>query len=239
MIDIHCHLLPQVDDGPSSWEIAIEMCEMAADDGITHAVATPHANYKYRYDRGEHQARLNELQSKIGNRLSLTLGCDFHFSYDNVQDALTNPGRYNIGNTRYLLVELSDFGIPPQLDDMIFALTSRGNVPILTHPERHPGLQKTPERVQHWAEMGMIAQITASSLLGNWGKPALKMATWLLEKRLVHVVASDGHSTGQRSPILSKARDFVAKKYGAYLASALVEHNPRAILEDRPLPGTE
>ena len=90
MVDIHCHILPQVDDGAKSWEIATEMCRMAVADGITHIVATPHANEQYAYHREEHAARLLELQKAAGEWPVLSLGCDFHFSFDNVQGALTH-----------------------------------------------------------------------------------------------------------------------------------------------------
>src|SRR5277367_6662181 len=83
VIDIHCHLLPEVDDGPKSWDIAVEMCRMSAADGITHAVATPHANDRYAYDRLYLSGLIGELREKIDNSLELTLGCDFHLSFEN------------------------------------------------------------------------------------------------------------------------------------------------------------
>ena len=109
MVDIHSHILPMVDDGARSWEIAIEMVQMAQQDGVTHMVATPHANYEFIYDRQSHTALLAELQAKVGDGIHLLLGCDFHLSYENIEDAVAHPQRYTIGDTRYLLVELSDY----------------------------------------------------------------------------------------------------------------------------------
>ena len=90
MIDIHSHILPNLDDGPKTWEVCVEICKTAAADGITHMVATPHANDRYAYDREHSQELLNELQQKIGNEPRLLLGCDFHLSYDNIQDAMAH-----------------------------------------------------------------------------------------------------------------------------------------------------
>lgn len=235
MVDIHSHILPMVDDGARSWDVAIEMVKVAERDGVTHMVATPHANYEYEYHREKHEELLAELQSKVGTEIQLILGCDFHFSYENIEDAVAHPRRYTIGNTRYILMELSDFGIPPNISDMIFALTGKGMVPILTHPERNPLLQRDPERVREWVDMGVLVQITASAFTGKWGKGVQKLARWYAENGLIHVIASDAHSVNHRSPVLSDARKVVGKEYGKEFATQLVETNPMAIIQDQPI----
>lgn len=227
-----------VDDGAKSWEIAVDMVKMAERDGVTHMVATPHANYEYEYNRESHRALLAELQQKVGTGIELILGCDFHLSYENVEDALQHPHHYTIGDTRYLLIELSNFSIPAQVPDMIFSLTSRGLIPILTHPERNPMLQKHPERVGEWTEIGMLVQVTASAFTGKWGRSIQKLAHWYAEHGLLHVLASDAHSTNHRNPVLSEARKAVAHEFGPDLATALVETNPLAIVRNQPLPET-
>ncbi len=117
MFDIHCHILPEVDDGPKSWEVAIEMCRMASADGITHMVATPHANDRYTYDRNYLRGILLQLQARVGASPQLSLGCDFHLSFENLERALEQPHDYTIGDTNYLLVELSNFSVPIQVSD--------------------------------------------------------------------------------------------------------------------------
>lgn len=235
MVDIHSHILPMVDDGAKSWDVAVEMVKMAERDGVTHMVATPHANYEYEYHRESHEQLLNELQAKVGSGIQLILGCDFHFSYDNIEDALAHNNRYTIGNTRYILMELSDFSVPPNIPDMIGALTAKGLVPILTHPERNPILQRHPDRVVEWVDMGVLVQITASAFTGRWGKGVQKLAKWYADEGLIHVIASDAHSTNHRSPVLSEARKVVAKAYGDDFATKLVETNPMAIVNNQPL----
>ncbi|HYL95918.1 MAG TPA: CpsB/CapC family capsule biosynthesis tyrosine phosphatase, partial [Terriglobales bacterium] len=141
MVDIHCHIIPEVDDGAPSWDVALEMCEMAAHDGIEHIVATPHADFQYAYNREELAARLERLQQLSGGSPRLTLGCDFHLSYENIQDALAHPTRYVIEGTRYLLVEFSNYSIPQQITDSFLKLGDCGVTPIITHPERNPILR--------------------------------------------------------------------------------------------------
>jgi len=236
VIDIHCHILPEVDDGPKSWEVSIGMCRMAAEDGITHMVATPHANDRYAYDREYLLMLVAELQKRVGLAPELGLGCDFHFSDDNLERLFARPQRYTIGETNYLLVELSDYSIPPNLAEGFRQLGDRGLTPILTHPERNPLLQKAPQRVLEYADLGCLIQVTASSLTGFWGERPEWVSRWLLERSAVHVLATDAHDTRKRVPVLSEARDVAAKMVGTEYAEALVEGNPGAIVRGQAIP---
>lgn len=236
MIDIHCHILPEVDDGPKSWDVAIEMCRMAAADGITHTVATPHANDRYAYDRAYLAGLLDQLRERIGTAPQLMLGCDFHLSFENLERVLAQPGTYTIGETNYLLVELSNFSVPIQIADCFMRLGDRGLTPILTHPERNPILQQNPQRILDWVEQGCLVQITASALTGFWGERPEIVARWLLEREAVHILASDGHDTKRRVPILSEARAVAASIVGDEIADALVEGNPGAVVKGQPIP---
>jgi protein-tyrosine phosphatase len=236
MVDIHCHILPGVDDGSQSWEMTAEMCRVAAQDGITHIVATPHCNDEFEYDRDRYTGMLGQLSDAADGKLTFTLGCDFHFSYDNIQDALAHPQRYTIGDSQYLLVEFSDYGLPPSVKQDLFSLLSRGMVPIITHPERNQILLRRPKLVLAMVEQGCLVQVTANAVTGYWGQPSQKMAEWLLKRDAVHVVASDAHDPERRKPVLSKAREAVAKLAGEEVADLLVTVNPAAIVAGkRPL----
>jgi len=164
------------------------------------------------------------------------LGCDFHLSYENIQDALVRPERYMIEGSRYLLVELSNYSIPAGVVDSFANFLSLGVTPIITHPERNPILQRSPQQVLEWVKLGCAVQITASVLTGGWGEIAWRTAQWLLKKDAAHVVATDAHDTRQRPPVLSAARDEVAALCGADVARAMVEENPRAVVRGWPLP---
>ncbi len=236
MIDIHSHILAEVDDGPASWDVSQEMCRMAAADGIEHMVATPHANDRYPYDR-EHLTQLRDhLQQLIGPVPRLGLGCDFHMSYENLQDVMIHPERYLIEGGRYLLVELSNYSIPVQIEEEYTRLRQFGITPIITHPERNPILQRTPQRVLQWVELGCAVQVTASAFTGLWGEPARRMAHWFLKRDAVHVLATDAHDLKHRPPILSEAREVVEDMSGTDVARALVDDNPRAVVTGLPLP---
>jgi protein-tyrosine phosphatase len=236
MVDIHCHILPGVDDGPETWDMTAEMCRVAAEDGITHIVATPHCNDEFLYDRDRYAEMLGELYDTAEGKLGFSLGCDFHFSYDNIRDALAHPRRYTIGDSQYLLVEFSDYSIPPSVQQDLLSISSCGIVPIITHPERNPILLRKPEMVLEMVEQGCLVQVTANAVTGFWGKRAQKMAEWLLKREAVHVVASDAHDPEHRAPMLSQARDVVAIFTGEEIADALVTYNPAAIVDGKSLP---
>jgi len=212
---------------------------MAAADGITHVVCTPHANDQYAYDPGVVADKIATLQSALdadGISLKLGRGCDFHMSYDNVQDAKVNPTRYSINGQGYLLVELPDYGLAPALTETFYQLRVGGLTPILTHPERNPTLQSDHKRLAEWMRAGMLVQVTAGSVLGHMGKQAQRMAHELLSNRWVHFLATDAHNVTSRPPKMREAFEKVAEKYGSEYAHALCVSNPLAVFTGRPMP---
>jgi protein-tyrosine phosphatase len=236
MIDIHCHILPDVDDGPKSWDVSEEMCRMAVADGTEHVVATPHANRRFHYDREYLERALEQLRQRVGERPGLSLGCDFRLSTENIKDAVAFPERYVIEGGRYLLAEPNHTDVPKHIDDGLRELLKAGITPVITHPERNTVLQGTPQRILEWVKLGCVIQVTASALTGGWGETAWHTAQWLLKQGAVHVLASDAHDTVRRPPGLSLARDVVAESQGEKVARALVEDNPRAIVSGKVLP---
>ncbi len=192
MIDIHSHILPEVDDGPKSWDVSVAMCRMAAADGITHMVATPHANDRYHYDREYLKGVLAHLQQLVGDTIKLSLGCDFHLSYDNLQDAFSNPTRYVIEGSQYMLVELSNYSVPPQTTDSFLKLGDCGMTAIITHPERNPIVRESPQRIVEWAEQGCVVQMTGSALTGFWGEHVRRVAQWLLGSPPMRMIPRSG-----------------------------------------------
>lgn len=212
------------------------MCRIAAEDGIQHIVCTPHANDEFPYDRAQHEVRLQELRERVGGKIQLSLGCDFHFSFDNIQEALATPEKFVISGGDYLLVEFSDFAISPAMNDALLRFIGLGITPVITHPERNMVIQRQPEFALGLAEQGCVIQVTANALTGHWGSTPKKVALWLLERDAVHVVASDAHDPKHRPPILSRARQVLSEIYGEKVAMALVQDNPRAIISGRPLP---
>jgi protein-tyrosine phosphatase len=239
MVDIHHHLLHGLDDGATDLETSVAMARIAVEDGITHVVATPHASGSWAFDAAVNAAKLAELREALAREsiaLTVATGCDFHLSYDNIKDAVANPRKYTVNSTRYLLVELPDVGLSPQLGEIFFELRVAGMVPILTHPERNPTLQRDPKQLEGWLREGLLIQVTAGSVLSQMGKSAELMAHKLLADRWVHFLATDAHNLDRRAPRMAEARDLVAKRYGADYAGFLCTENPLAVFEDRPLP---
>lgn len=238
MIDIHHHLLWGLDDGSTSLENSITMARMAAADGITHVVCTPHANGQYAYDRAVVQGKIDALQQALDEKmipLKLGRGCDFHLSYDNVQEAKVDPTKFSINGLGYLLVELPDYGLSQGLTEIFYQLRLAGLTPILTHPERNATLQSDPGRMKEWLQGGLLLQVTAGSVLGQMGKQAQKMAHQLLTDRWVHFLATDAHNATSRPPKMREAFDVVAQKYGPEYAHALCVGNPLAAFKGKVL----
>jgi protein-tyrosine phosphatase len=236
MVDIHCHVFPGIDDGAESMEVACAMAEAAIEDGVTHIIGTPHANECYRFDPQLVKRRRDEMQAWFGGRLILATGCDFHLSFENLQDIRRDPCRYTLNQKNYLLVEFADYSIPPSLDEALHQLQLQGLQPIITHPERNPLIRSQPERLIRWLRQGCYAQVTAQSLLGKFGEAAREMAEYWLDARAVHFIASDAHNLTTRPLRLKEAFDRLAKTRGEDVAQALLGDNPLAAFEGRELP---
>ena len=230
MVDIHSHVLYGVDDGARTLEESLAMVRMAAESGTTDLVATPHASPTHRYDPERIEERLAKVAAAAGNAPRLYSGCDFHLSYDNIQDAIGHPQKYTINHKRYLLVEFSDLLIFNNTQEIFARLQDAGMIPVVTHPERNALLRQRIEPLALWVEAGACVQITAQSLLGDFGSRAREFCETLLDRRLVHFVASDGHDCERRPPRLDAARIWLKKHHGDGLADALCVANPRATL---------
>jgi protein-tyrosine phosphatase len=172
----------------------------------------------------------------VGDRVKLGLGCDFHLSYENIEDALKNPTKYTINHGSYLLVEFAEFMIPQTISNTFYEFTVKGMRPIVTHPERNPILQREHGRMVEWLRTGCLVQITAASLGERFGKRAQHLAWSLIEKNWVHVVATDAHNLNSRRPSLSVAYEAIAKRIDEDTAQRLCVTNPRAVFENEPLP---
>ncbi len=229
-VDIHSHILPGIDDGSASIEQSVEMLKVAAGSGTACIVATPHANSQYTYDRAAAQALLQQLRALASPDLELELGCDFHLSYENVSQAITDPGAFAIANGPFLLVEFSDLNIPPNTEAAFDQLQRAGLIPIVTHPERNPLLRNSTDRLRRWVDSGNYLQLTAQSILGQWGPEARSSSLQWLNEGLVHFVASDAHDPTGRPPRLDTAYEFLATHFNEDLAATLTAVNPAAAI---------
>jgi protein-tyrosine phosphatase len=232
MVDIHSHVLWGLDDGSETYEESLAMLHVAAEAGTTDIVATPHSNSHYAFVPEQIEEKISRLQSLEGTP-RVHRGCDFHLNYANVQSALEDPSKYTINHRNYLLVEFPEVSIPVGIDGVFSELLKCGMVPVITHPERNELLMQDPDRLARWAGKGCLLQVTGLSLMGGFGASPLEHAWKLVERGLVHVVASDAHDSVHRHPRLDRAFAEVARRAGEDNAALLFEVNPRAIIEGR------
>ena len=234
LVDIHSHVLHSLDDGAKTLDQSLAMLRLAAESGTTDLVATPHANLTYKFDPARIRERVAEIAA-ANPPVRLFTGCDFHLSYDNIQDAIENPSKYTIHQQSYLLVEFSDLLIFRNTQEIFDRLQDAGMHPVITHPERNGLLRQRLEQIESWVDNGALVQVTAQSLLGDFGRRAVEFSRTLLDRGLVHFIASDGHDCEHRPPRMDLAHRWLVKHYGEALADALCKKNPAATLTGDPL----
>lgn len=228
MFDIHYHLLYGVDDGPRTLADSLDLAEASIREGVTHVVATPHSNHEHAFRPEVNRKRLAELNDRLGGRLTLGLGCDFHLSFDNLEGLRRDRSKYTINGKQYLLVEFADASIPAATTEILYELQLTGVIPIITHPERNPILVLKPQRLAEWIRGGCLVQVTASSLTDRFGKRAKAFAFDLLRKNWVHFMSSDAHSIEGRPPAMGEAYKILVKGFGSETADRLCTVNPGA-----------
>jgi protein-tyrosine phosphatase len=212
------------------------MLKMAAEAGTTDIVGTPHADLEYKFQPDVIRTRVTELQAAVGAVPRIYEGCDFHLTFDNIQDALSHPTKYTINHKNYLLVEFSDMLIFQNTAEIFAKMRQAGIVPVITHPERNPLLQQRLPVIEQWVAEGALTQVTGHSLLGRFGPKAKQFSLDLLKRQLVHFIASDAHDTKHRPPPLREAYDRTVKNLGEEGAQMLFVDNPRAAVAGQPLP---
>ncbi|MBI4328525.1 MAG: hypothetical protein HY685_01505 [Chloroflexi bacterium] len=243
VIDIHNHILPGVDDGAKSMAEALEMARIAERDGIQVIVTTPH---HFPAEGGpfvqQARTRVTELQA---NARAQGLSLVFETGQENmagpdVPQHLQEGGAVPLAGTRYLLVEPPFTSYPPYVEEMVFQLQLRGYAPILAHPERCASIQADQEIVQRLVERGILMQVNTGSLLGHYGVESEKAARALLERNLVHVLATDAHNPeGVRVPVISEGVKAAAGIVGEERAWEMVTTAPEAVLRGRAVPVLE
>jgi protein-tyrosine phosphatase len=238
MIDIHHHCLPDVDDGPREWDEAVAMCRMAADEGVTTIVATPHVlRGRWRaFPPKELASRLEDLQHRVAGIIDLRLGSEYFFAHDMVEVLISGRSIVPLAGSQYVLIELAANSVPPMLEQPLYRAQLEGWTPILAHPERNIVLQRRPELLEELIGHGVKTQLTAGSLLGDFGPEARRASETFLDRRMIHFLATDAHNTSKRPPHVRAATELLQQRYGEHVATALTIENPRAVLENRALP---
>jgi protein-tyrosine phosphatase len=238
MIDIHSHILSEVDDGASSLDESLEMCRMSAEDGVSVMVATPHAHDHIHKTHaplllGE---KVRELNERLQGKPKIVMGCELRFTHDVVRHVCTDKSAPMIAGGPYVLVEFPHQLIPPGSPRALFELMSNGVRPIIAHPERNFSLMAEPERFFEIVETGALGQMDTGSITGQFGKKVQETARVMIENGLIHFIASDCHNTRNRLPGMSKAVEAVAEIAGREYARAIAYDNPGAVVEGLDVP---
>ena len=236
MIDLHCHILPGLDDGPYRMEQSIEMARAAYMDGTHVIVATPHnRDVVQRSSVLKAKALATRLKRELEKRsvpLQALFGMENHLELD-TPEQVERGAALPIEGTRFILIELPFEIYPFYTEDTLTKLFDMGLRPIVVHPERNEPIQRNPQLLADLVGRGALAQVTAGSLLGAFGETVREVSVELLRRGLVHVMASDGHDAhGDRAPILSAGVDAAARVVGMPAARRMVEDIPLAIIED-------
>ncbi|HXG91367.1 MAG TPA: CpsB/CapC family capsule biosynthesis tyrosine phosphatase [Blastocatellia bacterium] len=238
MIDIHSHILPEVDDGARSLDESLEMCRISARDGVRVMVATPHAHDGV-HDSHEPaflRQKVDELNNQLGGELRVVLGCELRFTHDLIKHICTEKSAPTIADGPYALIEFPHAIVPLGSDRALFELMSQRVRPIIAHPERNHLLMAEPERFYEMVEMGALGQLDTGSITGQFGKKVEQTARLMLENGLIHFIASDCHNTRNRLPGMSEGVKAAAEVVGEEYARAIADDNPAAVVEGRQIP---
>ncbi|MCB1546114.1 MAG: capsular biosynthesis protein [Methylobacteriaceae bacterium] len=240
MIDLHSHILPGIDDGAPNLEMSVAMARASVANGVTVLACTPHimpgvwnnSGPQIRQSVANLQKTLNELEIP----LHLVTGADVHIAPDLV-GAIRSGRVLTLHDTRYILLELPHHVAPVHADECFFQLLTAGYVPVFTHPERLSWIQQHYDLMRRLFDSGVWMQITAGSLTGSFGSRAKYWAEKMLCDGLVHILASDTHNVGHRSPVLAEGWDAARRLVGDDEAYHLVVTRPYGILNN-DLPGS-
>jgi protein-tyrosine phosphatase len=231
-VDIHCHLLPGVDDGARSWDETREMAQMAVANGIRTIIATPHQGGTFAHISVETiLARVAECQALLdeqGIGLRILPGADVRISEDLLKDILRGGAMTLADHRRHLLLDLPHERFVP-MEPLVGDLAKAGIATVLSHPERNQGLLKKRELVERLVDQGCLMQVTSGSLLGTFGPKCQDLAVWMLSRGLVHFVATDAHGMHSRRPLLYRVYEKLVELVGREEALELCCRNPARV----------
>ena len=234
-VDIHCHVLPGLDDGPKTHLESLRLAHAAVRAGTAAICATPHRSFQYPYDPVGAAEGLARLEDELQDEPFLFSGCEVEISDEGLRAFFENPQRYTLNRGRYALVELR-FETPTKLLPSLLArFLEAGVTPILAHPERYPFAHERPEPLLEWVQAGGLMQATGCSFTGRMGRRAKATALRLLDAGALHFIASDAHDAVKRPPDLRGAWRLVEERHGWNAAYALLISNPLCALRDEPL----
>ena len=211
------------------------MLALAAEDGVTDIVATPHCNYRFEFNPERCSEELQQVRCACPHAPRLFLGCELYFIAENIKRVLARPERYTLNAHDCLLVELPNGLAANAIETGLKAFHRAGLRTVIAHPERNLYLQRNPSIAARIVEFGCYFQITAQSLSGAFGSAAEESAARMLRERLVHFIASDCHDARQRKPLSRSVYTAIAGQFGESTAELLFVLNPRSAIYSQPI----
>lgn len=238
MIDLHSHILPELDDGSQSLRESLAMARMAVDSGVTAMVATPHCIDDRTREVYDAWALMQEVLQEHEIPLKLFPGMEIFGTTDTVR--LLQEGKLlTLNGSRYPLIEFSFHSTGEEETRILRGVCKAGFRPIVAHPERYAYVQRDPRIVNRWHRMGCLLQVNRGSLLGRFGRHAQQTAFELVDRGFAAVVASDAHSHRMRTPWLEDVWTMLAKEFSPLCARTLLRENPQKILKNEDIPPVE
>ncbi|MCP8967858.1 tyrosine-protein phosphatase [Ectobacillus ponti] len=236
MIDIHSHILPGVDDGAQTMEDAIAMARAAVEAGIHTIIATPHhQTSRYYNEKEEVLLRVRELNQVLKQQdipLQVLPGQEVRLYGELLEDLAADKVLTLNDTGEYMLVEFPSSHVPRYAESLLYRLQLEGVTPIIAHPERNTEIAENPDVLYNLVEKGALAQVTAASVAGEFGKKIKKLSLQMIEHQLVHVLASDAHNISNRSFKIKESNDVIEKELGFQVLSQLQE-NAEAIVSGK------
>lgn len=234
-VDLHCHMLPGIDDGSRNLEQSLAMARLAVDDGIRVAVMTPHhLNGVYSNRSADVLSALSALrESLIANGIGLKIlpGSELHLVPE-LPDELASGHALTLANqNKAVLVELPIHTVPMGSELILEQIICQGYTPIIAHPERNSQLRRDPEILAEWISMGCLGQVTAQSCTGQFGPQVQESSRHMVSRGLIHVMASDAHRDRRRIPQLSKGRAQLVEWANERTAELLTQVFPKALID--------
>lgn len=238
MIDIHCHILPNVDDGSESLEESIEMAKIAESEGITKIVNTSHCHFDFKYKKGNELKleleKFNQALKEENINIEVLLGNELYYTSDLIE-RFDELDFFSMNNSKYILMEFSPINFPKNIEDVIYEIKIRGYIPIIAHAERYKQVQEDVNIVLDCIKEGALIQVNASSILGKNGEKVEDTSKKLLDNNMVHFVATDAHSSNRRRPLIKDSYNYILKNYGKEVSEKLFIENPTAVIENRDI----
>lgn len=235
MIDIHCHILPEIDDGAKTIEESIMMARIASEEGIKKIISTSHYHPDSKFIMGKELENkvenLNEILRENNIDLEVYIGNELYYTVD-LMSRLDELDFYTLNNSKYILIEFSPIKFPDNLTDIIYEFKLKGYIPVLAHIERYDNIIENPNLVYEYINEGALIQVNASSIVGKNGKEIKRLCDILLECDMVHFVGTDAHGSDKRRPLVKDAYYYAEKKIGLRRAKKIFFSNPENMLKN-------